>query len=207
MKTDDQKEISKISTQKMKQEESKVNEESISIKENLGGLNNEEESKNIEEENNINNIEIPNLEEEKKDESAPADAQTAAETRPQPEAGTDARPKAPAAVAAPVQQKIVLEIWDTEHKTKIAFYKNGTYEAFYENGTTGSGKYILEDGNIYLVSDGEDQTTMIKEAASQKREKGIFYEFSLDLRNGTEYLFELKMEDMALLNSYCVKDI
>ena len=69
MKTDDQKEISKISTQKMKQEESKVNEESISIKENLGGLNNEEESKNIEEENNINNIEIPNLEEEKKDES------------------------------------------------------------------------------------------------------------------------------------------
>ena len=69
MKTDDQKEISKISTQKMKQEESKVNEDSISIKENLGGLNNEEESKNIEEENNINNIEIPNLEEEKKDES------------------------------------------------------------------------------------------------------------------------------------------
>ena len=143
----------------------------------------------------------------KKDESASADAQTAAETRPQPEAGTDARPKAPAAVAAPVQQKIVLEIWDTEHKTKIAFYKNGTYEAFCEDGSTSSGKYILEDGNIYLVSDGEDQTTMIKEAAFQKREKGIFYEFSLDLRNGTEYLFELKMEDMALLNSYCVKDI
>ena len=35
MKTDDKKEISKISTgQKMKQEESKVNEDTISIKEN-----------------------------------------------------------------------------------------------------------------------------------------------------------------------------
>ncbi len=66
MKTDDKKEISNIATQKMKQEESKVNEDSISLKENLGGLNNEEESKNMEEENNI---EIPNLEEEKKEES------------------------------------------------------------------------------------------------------------------------------------------
>ena len=66
MKTDDKKEISNITTQKMKQEESKVNEDSISLKENLGGLNNEEESKNMEEENNI---EIPNLEEEKKEES------------------------------------------------------------------------------------------------------------------------------------------
>jgi hypothetical protein len=66
MKTDDKKEISNIATQKMKQEESKVNEDSISLKENLGGLNNEEESKNMEEENNI---ETPNLEEEKKEES------------------------------------------------------------------------------------------------------------------------------------------
>ena len=64
MKTDDKKEISKISSPKLKQEESKVNEESISIKENLGGLNNAEEIK-MEEENNINNVEIPNLEEEK----------------------------------------------------------------------------------------------------------------------------------------------
>ena len=35
MKTDDKKEISKLSSPKLKQEESKVNEESISIKENL----------------------------------------------------------------------------------------------------------------------------------------------------------------------------
>ena len=50
----------------MKQEESKVNEDSISIKENSGTLNNAEEVKNVEEENQM---EIPNLEEEKKDES------------------------------------------------------------------------------------------------------------------------------------------
>ena len=69
MKTDDKKEISKISSPKMKQEESKVNEDSISLKENSGIINNvEEEKNNIEEEKNIT---IPNMEEEekKKDES------------------------------------------------------------------------------------------------------------------------------------------
>ena len=66
MKTDEIKEPSKITTPKMKQEESKVNEDSISIKENSGTLNNAEEVKNVEEENQM---EIPNLEEEKKDES------------------------------------------------------------------------------------------------------------------------------------------
>ena len=63
MKTDDKKEISKISTgQKMKQEESKVNEDTISIKENSEIINKELEDKNIEEEKNIS---IPNMEEEK----------------------------------------------------------------------------------------------------------------------------------------------
>ena len=66
MKTDEIKEPPKITTPKMKQEESKVNEDSISIKENSGALNNAEEVKNVEEENQM---EIPNLEEEKKDES------------------------------------------------------------------------------------------------------------------------------------------
>ena len=66
MKTDEIKEPPKITTPKMKQEESKVNEDSISIKENSGTLNNAEEVKNVEEENQM---EIPNLEEEKKDES------------------------------------------------------------------------------------------------------------------------------------------
>ena len=64
MKTDEIKEPPKITTPKMKQEESKVNEDSISIKENSGTLNNAEEVKNVEEENQM---EIPNLEEEKKD--------------------------------------------------------------------------------------------------------------------------------------------
>ena len=66
MKTDEIKEPPKLTTPKMKQEESKVNEDSISIKENSGTLNNAEEVKNVEEENQM---EIPNLEEEKKDES------------------------------------------------------------------------------------------------------------------------------------------
>ena len=66
MKTDEIKEPPKITTPKMKQEESKVNEDSISIKENSGTLNNAEEVKNVEEENQM---EIPNLEEEKKGES------------------------------------------------------------------------------------------------------------------------------------------
>ena len=66
MKTDEIKEPPKITTPKMKQEESKVNEDSISIKENSGALNNAEEVKNVEEENQM---EIPNLEEGKKDES------------------------------------------------------------------------------------------------------------------------------------------
>jgi len=66
MKTDEIKEPPKITTPKMKQEESKVNEDSNSIKENSGTLNNAEEVKNVEEENQM---EIPNLEEEKKDES------------------------------------------------------------------------------------------------------------------------------------------
>ena len=66
MKTDEIKEPPKITTPKMKQEENKVNEDSISIKENSGTLNNAEEVKNVEEENQM---EIPNLEEEKKDES------------------------------------------------------------------------------------------------------------------------------------------
>ena len=66
MKTDEIKEPPKITTPKMKQEESKVNEDSISIKDNSGTLNNAEEVKNVEEENQM---EIPNLEEEKKDES------------------------------------------------------------------------------------------------------------------------------------------
>ena len=63
MKTDDKKEIPKISaTSKVKQEESKVNEDSLSIKENSGIINNEE---NIEQEKNVS---IPNLEEEEKKE-------------------------------------------------------------------------------------------------------------------------------------------
>ena len=66
MKTDEIKEPPKITTPKMKQEESKVNEDSISIKENSGTLNNAEGVKNVEEENQM---EIPNLEEGKKDES------------------------------------------------------------------------------------------------------------------------------------------
>ena len=66
MKTDEIKEPPKKTTPKMKQEESKVNEDSISIKENSGTLNNAEEVKNVEEENQM---EIPNLEEGKKDES------------------------------------------------------------------------------------------------------------------------------------------
>ena len=67
MKTDEKKEISKISNTKVKQEESKVNEDSLSMKENIGAINNPEEAKNMEEENHI---EIPNLEEEKKEEES-----------------------------------------------------------------------------------------------------------------------------------------
>ena len=62
MKTDDEKEIAKISGQKLKQEESKVNEDSLFIKENSGIINNEQLDKNVEEEKNIS---IPNMEEEK----------------------------------------------------------------------------------------------------------------------------------------------
>ena len=67
MKTDDKKEISKISGPKMKQEESKVNEDSLSIKDNSGILNHEEENKNIEEEQKIS---LPEMKEEKKDEES-----------------------------------------------------------------------------------------------------------------------------------------
>ena len=69
MKTDDKKEIPKITGTKIKQEESKVNEESLSIKENSGILNNESDNKNAEEEKNAS-IQIPNLEEVKQEEES-----------------------------------------------------------------------------------------------------------------------------------------
>ena len=69
MKTDDKKEIPKITGTKIKQEESKVNEESLSIKENSGILNNESDNKNAEEEKNAS-IQIPNLEEAKQEEES-----------------------------------------------------------------------------------------------------------------------------------------
>ena len=69
MKTDDKKEIPKITGTKIKQEESKVNEESLSIKENSGILNNELDNKNAEEEKNAS-IQIPNLEEAKQEEES-----------------------------------------------------------------------------------------------------------------------------------------
>ena len=68
MKTDEKKEISKISTSKQKQEESKVNEDSLSIKENSQLLNNEEENKNISQEEK--NISLPEMDEEKKEEES-----------------------------------------------------------------------------------------------------------------------------------------
>ena len=68
MKTDEKKEISKISTSKQKQEESKVNEDSLSIKENSKLLNNEEENKNISQEEK--NISLPEMDEEKKEEES-----------------------------------------------------------------------------------------------------------------------------------------
>ena len=73
MKTDDKKEMSKISSPKMKQEESKVNEDSLSIKENSGIINNVEEEKNnmeIEEEKNISNANMEEKEEENKNEES-----------------------------------------------------------------------------------------------------------------------------------------
>jgi hypothetical protein len=69
MKTDDKKEIPKITGTKIKQEESKVNEESLSIKENSGIINNESDNKNAEEEKNAS-IQIPNLEEAKQEEES-----------------------------------------------------------------------------------------------------------------------------------------
>ena len=68
MKTDEKKEISKISTSKQKQEESKVNEDSLSIKENSQLLNNEEENKNISQEEK--NISLPEMDEGKKEEES-----------------------------------------------------------------------------------------------------------------------------------------
>jgi len=62
MKTDSKKELSKISTSKINQEESKINEDSLSIKENSKILN------NIDKEEKNHSISIPNLEEEKKNE-------------------------------------------------------------------------------------------------------------------------------------------
>ena len=68
MKTDAIKESPKISTSKLKEEESKVNDESISLKENTGIINNNiEENKNIEE---IKNISIKEEEEKKKEEES-----------------------------------------------------------------------------------------------------------------------------------------
>ena len=68
MKTDEKKEISKISTSKQKLEESKVNEDSLSIKENSQLLNNEEENKNISQEEK--NISLPEMDEGKKEEES-----------------------------------------------------------------------------------------------------------------------------------------
>ena len=68
MKTDAIKESPKISTSKLKEEESKVNVESISLKENTGIINNNiEENKNIEE---LKNISIKEEEEKKKEEES-----------------------------------------------------------------------------------------------------------------------------------------
>ena len=68
MKTDAIKESPKISTSKLKEEESKVNDESISLKENTGIINNNiEENKNIEE---LKNISIKEEEEKKKEEES-----------------------------------------------------------------------------------------------------------------------------------------
>ena len=69
MKTDDKKEIPKITGTKIKQEESKVNEDSLSIKENSGIINNESDNKNIEEEKNTS-VQIPNTEDAKQEEES-----------------------------------------------------------------------------------------------------------------------------------------
>ena len=69
MKTDDKKEIPKITGTKIKQEESKVNEDSLSIKENSGIINNESDNKNIEEEKNTS-VQIPNMEDAKQEEES-----------------------------------------------------------------------------------------------------------------------------------------
>ena len=69
MKTDDKKEIPKITGTKIKQEESKVNEDSLSIKENSGIINNESDKKNIEEEKNTS-VQIPNMEDAKQEEES-----------------------------------------------------------------------------------------------------------------------------------------
>ena len=69
MKTDDKKEILKITGTKIKQEESKVNEDSLSIKENSGIINNESDNKNIEEEKNTS-VHIPNMEDAKQEEES-----------------------------------------------------------------------------------------------------------------------------------------
>ena len=69
MKTDDKKEIQKITGTKIKQEESKVNEDSLSIKENSGIINNESDNKNIEEEKNTS-VQIPNMEDAKQEEES-----------------------------------------------------------------------------------------------------------------------------------------
>ena len=128
----------------------------------------------------------------KKDESASADAQTMAVTRPAFYPAT-----------AAVQQRIVLEIWDIGHKVKISFYDNGEYEAFYENGTTGSGKYIMKDGRLFLV--GDEKAENIEAAADFNAEKQI-YELRLVLISNTEYTFELTKDNVNFLSGYCFKD-
>ena len=92
----------------------------------------------------------------------------------------------------------ILKILDKNGKTEIAFRNNGTFKATFEDGSTQKGKFMLKDGKIVLVNDGDAQQTQM--AITLNEESGK-YDLQYQLSGNAEntFAFELEEADVNLL--------
>ena len=86
--------------------------------------------------------------------------------------------------------EVLLTIIDKTCKTEIAFHRDGTYQATYEDGSSEKGKFLLKDGGIVLVNDGDAQTEM----AITSGENGK-YELTFRPSGDAETVYEFEIEE------------
>ena len=85
---------------------------------------------------------------------------------------------------------MLLTIIDKTGKKEIAFHRDGTYQATYEDGSSEKGKFLLKDGGIVLVNDGDAQTEM----AITSGESGK-YELTFRPSGDAETVYEFEIEE------------